>query len=117
MFRRPVAGTDPGRVCPFRVGASAAASVNPAPRVTLYSSPGCSLCDRARAVLEAVRAEQPFELDEVDISGDDELERRYRELLPVVEVEGRRRFVYFVPPDALKRALAPAQAPASEQGL
>ena len=68
-------------------------------------------------MLEAVRAEQPFDLDEVDISGDPELEARYRELLPVVEVDGRRRFVYFVPPETLRRALADAQTPRRERGL
>jgi glutathione S-transferase len=80
------------------------------PHVTLYHSPGCHLCERARAVLLEVRLQHPFELEEVDISGDDELEARYRELLPVVEVEGGRRFSYFVPPDAFVRALA-AQSP------
>ena len=68
-------------------------------------------------MLEAVRAEQPFDLDEVDISGDPELEARYRELLPVVEVDGRRRFVYFVAPETLRRALADAQTPRGERGL
>ena len=87
------------------------------PRVTLYSAPGCSLCDRARGVLEAVRSERPFELVEIDISGDDALEARYRELLPVVEVDGRRRFVYFVEPDALHRALDDAQTSLQETGL
>jgi hypothetical protein len=59
-------------------------------------------------VLESVRAEQPFELEEVDISGDDGLEERYRELLPVVEIDGERAFTYFVQPDALRRRLAQA---------
>ena len=80
------------------------------PRVTLYHAPGCHLCERARDVLLTVRRERAFELVEVDISGDDELEARYRELLPVVEIEGERRFAYFVPPDAFRRALA-AQTP------
>jgi glutaredoxin len=74
-------------------------------RVTLYHSPGCHLCDDAREVLRAVQQEQPFELDEVDITGDDALESEYRELLPVVQVEGGPRFCWFVPPDALRRAL------------
>ena len=42
---------------------------------------------------------------EVDITGDPELEARYRELLPVVEIDGERAFVYHVPPEALRRAL------------
>ena len=57
-------------------------------------------------MLESVQAEQPFELAEVDISGDAELEERYRELLPVVEIDGERAFTYFVQPDALRRKLA-----------
>jgi hypothetical protein len=61
-------------------------------------------------VLESVRAEQPFELDEVDISGSPELEERYRELLPVVEIDGTPAFTYFVQPDALRRRLAQAAA-------
>jgi hypothetical protein len=58
--------------------------------------------------LESVRAEEPFELEEVDISGDAELEARYREWLPVVEIGGERAFTHFVPPDALRRKLAQA---------
>jgi glutaredoxin len=75
-------------------------------RVTLYHSPGCHLCDDAREVLAAVGRERPFALEEVDITGDDALERDYRELLPVVEIEGGKRFCFFVPPDAFRRALA-----------
>jgi hypothetical protein len=44
--------------------------------------------------------------DEIAIDGDDELERRYREWLPVVEIDGERAFVYFVDPGALRRKLA-----------
>jgi Glutaredoxin-like domain (DUF836) len=59
-------------------------------------------------VLESVRAEESFELEEVDISGEPELEGRYRELLPVVEIDGERAFTYFVQPEALRRRLAQA---------
>ena len=52
-----------------------------------------------------MRAEIAFALDEVDITGDPELEARYREWLPVVEIDGERAFVYHVPPDALRRRL------------
>ncbi len=48
--------------------------------------------------------------DEVDITGDPELEARYREWLPVIEIGGERAFVYFVEPAALRRKLA--QSPA-----
>jgi glutaredoxin len=75
-------------------------------RVVLYGAPGCSLCDRARATLEGLRGELEFELEEVDISGDPALEERYRELLPVVEIDGEQVFTYFVHVDAFRRRVA-----------
>jgi glutaredoxin len=70
--------------------------------VVLYHARGCHLCDRARDVLDRVAA--PYE--SVDITGDQELESRYREWLPVVEIDGERAFVYFVDEDALRRKLS-----------
>jgi hypothetical protein len=54
-------------------------------------------------VVAGVREEVPFELEEIDIKGNPELEARYREWLPVVEVDGDRAFVYYVDPDAFRR--------------
>jgi glutaredoxin len=75
--------------------------------VTLVHAEGCHLCESARRVIEGVRAEIPFALEEVDISGDDELEARYRERIPVVLVDGDEAFTYFVTPDGLRRRVAP----------
>ena len=55
-----------------------------------------------------LRDELGFDLREVDITGDPALEAEYREWLPVVEIDGRRRFTYYVQPDALRRAVAQA---------
>jgi hypothetical protein len=66
--------------------------------------------------LEDLRSELEFELAEVDITGDPELEGRHREFLPVIEIDGRRAFVYFVPPESFRRKLA-AQSSASKRGL
>ena len=46
------------------------------------------------------------EFDEVDVTGVPELEARYREWLPVVEIDGERAFVYHVQPEGLRRKLA-----------
>jgi hypothetical protein len=46
------------------------------------------------------------EFEEVDITGDDELEARYREWLPVVEIDGERAFVYHVAKEGLLRRLS-----------
>jgi glutaredoxin len=75
------------------------------PRVALYTARSCHLCERARATLADLRAELEFELEEIDITGHVELEARYRELLPVVEIDGKRAFVYHVPAEAFRRAL------------
>jgi hypothetical protein len=55
--------------------------------------------------VRALRDELGFELEEVDIGGDPELEAAYREWLPVVEVDGRRAFVYYVDAAAFRRKL------------
>jgi hypothetical protein len=56
--------------------------------VTLYRREDCHLCDEAREVLEELRTEGSFELDEVDIESSDALFRAYLERIPVVEVDG-----------------------------
>jgi glutaredoxin len=70
-------------------------------KVVLYGRPDCHLCDDARAVVLRVRAERPFELEEVDIESDDELFKRYLERIPVVTVDGEERFEFFVDPGEL----------------
>ena len=72
------------------------------PRVTFFHARGCHLCDRARGVLDRVGVGY----DSVDITGDPELEARYREWLPVVEIDGERAFVYFVDEAALRRKIS-----------
>jgi hypothetical protein len=42
----------------------------------------------------------------VDITGDEELERSYRERIPVVLVDGSEAFTMYVHPDGLRRRLS-----------
>jgi hypothetical protein len=58
--------------------------------------------------VRALRQELGFSLEEVDIGGDPALETAYREWLPVVEIDGRRRFTYHIQVDAFRRAVAQA---------
>ena len=69
----------------------------------MYSRPGCGLCDRAREVLQAERARTGFELVDVDITGDDDLELAYGVRIPVVTVDGSERFELEVDPGELAR--------------
>jgi glutaredoxin len=73
--------------------------------VTVFHAADCSLCARALEVVVAVRRETEFDLELVDIGGDGDLESRYRELLPVVEIDGEQAFTYFVDAEALRARL------------
>jgi glutaredoxin len=71
-------------------------------RVVFFHAQACHLCDRARDVLDRVGVAY----ESVDITGVPELEERYREWLPVVEIDGVRAFVYFVDEASLRRKLS-----------
>ena len=74
-------------------------------RLTFYVGRDCHLCEIARADLERLREELGLEIDEVDITGDPELERKYRNYLPVIEADGERLSVYRVEEAALRTLL------------
>jgi glutaredoxin len=71
-------------------------TTTPLPQVVLYTRPGCHLCDEARATLEslledrAARGHSIATVVEVDITTDPELERQNFDIIPVVELGGRR---------------------------
>ena len=75
-------------------------------RITLYSRPGCHLCDDALAVLERIRADTPFALETVDIERDDALLRAYLERIPVVALDGVEVYDYHVDEADLRTRLA-----------
>jgi hypothetical protein len=68
----------------------------PLPELVLYTSAGCHLCDEAREAIDTVFAERRAAgrpepaVRTVDIAGDPDLERAYRQHIPVVAVAGER---------------------------
>jgi hypothetical protein len=74
-------------------------------RVTLYSKPGCHLCDDARVVIEGVCDELGESFDEVDIATSPDLMARYGEEIPVTFVDGRQHDYWRVDADRLRAAL------------
>jgi glutaredoxin len=74
-------------------------------RVTLYSRPGCHLCDDAREVVVRVCAELGESFDEVDIESDPDLEDRFGEEVPVTFVDGRQHDFWRVDEARLRKAL------------
>ncbi len=73
--------------------------------LTLYTRPGCCLCDEARTVLERVRGEVPFALRTRDITTDDALHARYLERIPVVTCGSEEWFALEVPEAELRERL------------
>jgi hypothetical protein len=76
------------------------------PRITLYSRPGCHLCDDARAVIARVCVDLGEEYVEVSIDGDPELQHRFGEEIPVTFVDGRQHDFWRVDEARLRAALA-----------
>ncbi len=83
-----------------------------APRAvfTVYSRSYCHLCDELLAELQAVLAgwERPavFAIDVVDVDGDEALETRHGERVPVLEYAGRELCHYRLDASAVEGALA-----------
>jgi thiol-disulfide isomerase/thioredoxin len=76
--------------------------------LTLYSRPGCHLCDEMKAVVQrASRAvDASITVEEIDISTDPDLEARYGLEIPVLLVDGKKAAKYRVTEDELTRLLA-----------
>ncbi len=73
--------------------------------VTLYSRPGCHLCEEAKVVLERVQETVFFHLHEINIEADDALHARYLERIPVIALDGEELFDFFVDEEALMRRI------------
>ena len=76
--------------------------------LTIYSRPGCHLCDEMKAVVERVAgsATPPPTIDVIDISTDPDLESRYGLEIPVLLVNGRKAAKFRVTERELTRILA-----------
>ena len=77
-------------------------------RVTLYSRPGCHLCDVAREVVERVCADLGEQYDEVSVDDDPQLQARFGEEVPVTFVDGRQHDFWRVDEGRLRAALGAA---------
>ncbi len=60
--------------------------------VLFYSKAGCPLCDEAREVLHGLEEKFSFDIREIDITGDSALFERYRNIIPVVIIDGKYTF-------------------------
>lgn len=84
--------------------------------VTIYSRPGCHLCDAMKAVVQRVARSTPLALEEIDISGDPDLEARYGIEIPVLMVNGRKAAKYRIREEELVRLLKARAGEGEEAG-
>jgi glutaredoxin len=75
--------------------------------VTLYTRKTCSLCDKMHAVVDRVRAEEPFDLRVVDLDTEAPADKRaaYDWEVPVLEIDGRKLAKYRIDEERLLRLL------------
>jgi glutaredoxin len=73
--------------------------------LTVYSRPGCHLCEDALVLLRALQRDLGFELEELDITLDERLHRAYFERIPVVALDGVEFCEYFVDEAAVRERL------------
>jgi len=74
-------------------------------QVTVYSKPGCHLCEEAVRLLQRVQKQHPFTLEEVNIQDDPALLAEYGEQIPVVTLNGKFLFEYAVDEVRLRQLL------------
>jgi orotidine-5'-phosphate decarboxylase len=101
---RPILEAENPRDAALNLGREIAA--HRVPRLTLYSRPGCHLCEEMKTVVSRARTKMRFVLDEIDISGDAGLERSYGTEIPVLLVDGKRAAKYRITEEELIRKLA-----------
>lgn len=80
--------------------------------LTIYSRPGCHLCDDMKALVKQVvrDVDESASINEVDISTDPALGALYGLEIPVLMIDGKKAAKYRVTEDALKRMLASRKA-------
>jgi glutaredoxin len=77
--------------------------------VTLYTRPGCHLCDEAKATITPLLRELHAPLREVNIDLDAELAAKYGWDIPVVFIGNRKAAKHRVDPAQFRRQLQEAQ--------
>lgn len=78
-------------------------------RLTIYSKPGCHLCDDMKSLIHRVVtrhfAQHTIGVDEIDISTDPDLLDRYGLEIPVLLIDGKKVAKYRVSETELRQML------------
>lgn len=75
-------------------------------RFSLYSRPGCGLCEEMLAELADLPAAQGIAVDVIDVDGDSAAKYRYGHKIPVLLLEGELVCHGRLDPEEVHKALA-----------
>ena len=75
-------------------------------QLTLYTRPGCHLCEDMAQALAELASTMSFSLRSIEIDGDAELERLYGTRVPVLMLADRLICEYFLDPHTLQQVLS-----------
>lgn len=73
--------------------------------ITIYGRTGCHLCEDALTTLQSIQQELNFEINEILIDGDAELEKMYGEKIPVTLIDGEHHDFWRVDPERFRACL------------
>ena len=73
--------------------------------LVIYTRKDCCLCDEMKAVIHQVAAQTPLALEEIDVDGAPEIQEEYGSQVPVLFINGRKAFKYWVSRVALEKKL------------
>ena len=76
--------------------------------VTLYTRPGCHLCDDAKAAIQPLLKDFGVSLTEINIDTDAELKKRYDWDVPVIFIGKKKAAKHRVDVDQFRRQLQEA---------
>jgi glutaredoxin len=75
------------------------------PTVTIYTRPGCHLCEEAKAAIQASGCDGEYSIEEVNIDENSALRERYGNDIPVIFINGVKVFKHRVAPREFKQKL------------
>jgi glutaredoxin len=84
--------------------------------VTLYTRPGCHLCEEAKSQIAPLLAEFGARLREVNIDADPELRERYNVDVPVIFLGHRKIAKHRIDTGQFRRQLVEARRPSADRG-
>ena len=67
-------------------------------QVQIYSRHGCHLCEVALSTLELLQKELNFEIEEIFIDGNRELEEKFGDQVPVIQIDHKQHDFYRIDP-------------------